>query len=67
MAINKLLFQDILVFINSDLSIKFAGSPGRAATVTLYSVDGINGVANKLHSATLFPLFTKHLKINEDK
>lgn len=56
-----------MAFINSDLSINISGSTEPAAIVTLYSVDGINAVNNKLHSATLFSLFTKYLKINEDR
>lgn len=56
-----------MAFINSDLSINIAGCSEPAAIVTLYSVDGVKGVDNKLHSAALFSLFTKYLKINENR
>lgn len=56
-----------MVFINADQPISVAGSEEPAALVTVLSVDGINDVDNKLHSATLFPLLEKYLKINEDR
>jgi hypothetical protein len=55
------------VFVNGDQPIIFADSEEPAALVTIWSVDGINDVDNKLHSATLFPLLEKYLKVNEDR
>lgn len=55
------------MFINSDDPIMIGGSQEPAALVSVLSVDGINEVDNKLHSAALFSLMTKHLKINEDR
>jgi len=55
------------MFINSDDPIMIAGSQEPAAIVSVLSVDGINEVDNKLHSAALFSTLTKHLKINEDR
>ncbi|XP_026813768.1 macrophage migration inhibitory factor homolog [Rhopalosiphum maidis] len=59
--------SDILVFVNGDQPIIIAGSTEPAVIVSLLSVDGINANINKLHSAALFPLFTKYLKINENR
>lgn len=35
--------------------------------VTLLSIDGINETGNKFHSAALFPLIAKYLKVKEDR
>jgi len=45
----------------------FAGSTEPAVIVSLLSVDGINEIKNKLHSAALFSLLTKYLKVNENR
>lgn len=55
------------MFVNSSQPIIIAGSEEPAAIVTLHSIDGINGVDNKLHSAALFPLLEKYLKVNYDR
>lgn len=61
-------FQDILVFVNGNQPITIAGSAEEPAViVSLLSVDGINEIDNKLHSAALFSLITKYLKINENR
>lgn len=60
-------FQDILVFVNSDQPIIIAGTEEPAAIVTLHSENGINEFDNKLHSAALFPLLSKYLKVNKDR
>ncbi|XP_025197827.1 macrophage migration inhibitory factor homolog [Melanaphis sacchari] len=59
--------SDIIVFVNGDLPIILAGSEEPAAIVTLLSINGINEIDNKLHSAALFPLLTKSLNINENR
>ncbi|KAF0765420.1 macrophage migration inhibitory factor [Aphis craccivora] len=59
--------SDILVFVNGDQPILFAGSTEPAVIVSLLSVDGINEIKNKLHSAALFSLLTKYLKVNENR
>jgi len=56
-----------LVFVNSSQPIIIAGSEKPAAIVTILSADGINEVDNKLHSAVLFSLLSKHLKVNYDR
>ncbi|VVC24840.1 Macrophage migration inhibitory factor,Tautomerase/MIF superfamily [Cinara cedri] len=63
----KISKSDILIFVNADQPILIAGSEKPAAVLTIYSTDGINEVSNKLHSATLFSLLTKYLKVNEDR
>nr|AKJ79140.1 macrophage migration inhibitory factor [Myzus persicae] len=60
--------SDILVFVNGNQPITIAGSAEEPAViVSLLSVDGINEIDNKLHSAALFSLITKYLKINENR
>lgn len=60
-------FQEILVFVNSDQPIMIASSQEPAVVVTLLSKDGINETSNKLHSAVLFPILAKYLKVKEDR
>lgn len=60
-------FQDILVFVNGDQPVLIAGSEEPAIMVSLLSVGGVNEIDNKLHSAALFSLITKYLKINENR
>ncbi|KAL5240741.1 hypothetical protein ACI65C_008151 [Semiaphis heraclei] len=59
--------SDILVFVNGDQPVLIAGSEEPAIMVSLLSVGGVNEIDNKLHSAALFSLITKYLKINENR
>ncbi|XP_050420137.1 macrophage migration inhibitory factor homolog [Adelges cooleyi] len=59
--------SEIAVFVNADQPMIVAGSEQPAAFVVLQSVDGINPIDNKNHSAALFPLIKKYLKINDDR
>lgn len=64
---DQCIIQDILVFVNSNQPIIIAGTEEPAAIVTLHSANGINEVDNKLHSAALFSLLLKYLKVNKDR
>lgn len=56
-----------MVFVNSNQPIIIAGTEEPAAIVTLHSADGINEIDNKLHSAALFPILSKYLKVKKDR
>ncbi|XP_050522069.1 macrophage migration inhibitory factor homolog [Daktulosphaira vitifoliae] len=59
--------SEISVFVNADQPMIFGGSQEPAAIVVLQSVGGISPNNNKNHSAALFPLISKHLKVQENR